>query len=303
MTKHWIAIDWGTSNFRAFLMNENQCVDEISAACGLLNVPDRQFAAALQPLIQLWLDQFPQLPLLMAGMVGSQQGWQEVPYVAIPAGCQQLAQHVAEVKTPWGSLCQIIAGVRGDNAFGLPDVMRGEEVQLVGLTARHPQLFAQGRHWVILPGTHSKHAEMHHGQIQRFSTFMTGEMYAVMLNHSLLGRDLPEATDDISAFSLGVTNSHNAPHLSNALFSARTLRLDGTLTPPQIASYLSGLLIGAELRALTQRQAWIVGSPALTARYIRAASLLGITLHPADGNDCFIHGMAQIYQCLNGELA
>lgn len=91
MHKHWIAIDWGTSNFRAFLMKDSLCVATTHAPCGLLNVPDRQFAAALQPLIQPWLDKYPRLPLLMAGMVGSQQGWLEVPYVALPAGGEQLA--------------------------------------------------------------------------------------------------------------------------------------------------------------------------------------------------------------------
>lgn len=297
MHKHWIAIDWGTSNFRAFLMKDSLCVATTHAPCGLLNVPDRQFAAALQPLIQPWLDKYPTLPLLMAGMVGSQQGWLEVPYVALPAGGEQLAAQVATVNTPWGSPCQIIAGVSGPNAFGLPDVMRGEEVQLTGLAALHPQ----AQHCVILPGTHSKHAFLLNGQIRHFSTFMTGEIYAVMLNHSLLGRDLPEPSDDASAFALGVSHAPAAPFLSNALFSARTLRLDGTLPPADVASYLSGLLIGAELLALPETQAWIVGSPALTERYTRAASQMGISLQPADGNDCFIEGMAAICRSLKGE--
>ena len=301
MKKHWIAIDWGTSNFRAFLMKEHECLDQISAPCGLLHVPDRQFAAALKPLICRWLDEFPQLPVLMAGMVGSQQGWQEVPYVALPAGSRQLAQCTASLETPWGSACRIVAGVSGKNEFGLPDVMRGEEIQLIGLAARHPG--SQDSQYVILPGTHSKHAELHDGEIRQFSTFMTGEIYSVMLSHSLLGRDVPPAPEDEPAFALGVTHAQRAPHLSNALFSARTLRLNGVLAPDQVASYLSGLLIGAELHAVAHKQAWIVGSPALTERYTRAAKQLGITLNSADGNACFIQGMTQIYQCLNGESA
>ncbi|CAM3576381.1 2-dehydro-3-deoxygalactonokinase [Rahnella bruchi] len=298
MKKDWIAIDWGTSNFRAFLMNENLCTDSISAPCGLMQVRDRQFAAALQPLIQPWLDRCTSLPVLMAGMVGSQQGWREVPYVTLPVGYQQLAQHVVAVPTPWGSPCQIVPGAIGNNASGLPDVMRGEEVQLVGLAALYPQR----EHHVILPGTHSKHAVLHHGKIRCFSTFMTGEIYAVMLSHSLLGRDLPQATEENTAFALGVKNAQHAPCLSNALFSARTLRLNDTLAPDQIASYLSGLLIGAELRELPQNEAWIVGSPELTERYTRAGHLLDITLYAADGNDCFTRGMSLIYQSLDGEI-
>lgn len=301
MKNHWIAIDWGTSNFRAFLMKEHECIDSVSAPCGLLHVPDRQFATALRPLIRHWLDEFPQLPLLMAGMVGSQQGWQEVPYVTLPAGSRQLAECTAALETPWGSPCRIVAGVSGMNEFGLPDVMRGEEIQLIGLAALHPG--SQESQYVILPGTHSKHAELHNGEIRQFSTFMTGEIYSVMLSHSLLGRDVPQAPEDPDAFLLGVTQAQRAAHLSNALFSARTLRLNGVLTPAQVASYLSGLLIGAELHAVARKEAWIVGSPALTERYTRAARQLGITLTSADGNACFIQGMTQIYQCLHGESA
>ncbi|MCK2181177.1 2-dehydro-3-deoxygalactonokinase [Hafnia paralvei] len=299
MNNYWIAIDWGTSNFRAFLMNNNQCIDTINAHCGLLSVPDRQFDAALLLLITPWLMKHPNLPILMAGMVGSQQGWQEVPYVALPASYQCFAQQTAQVTTSWGSPCRIVAGASGANAFGLPDVMRGEEVQLIGLAAQ----YSQEQHLVILPGTHSKHATIAHDHILHFNTFMTGEIYAVMLNHSLLGRDLPESDEDHHAFALGVQNAQKAPNLSNALFSARTLKLDGSITPAQVASYLSGLLIGSELSALPGKQAWIVGSATLTERYTRAASLLGITLTPANGDDCFIHGMNTIYQSLTGALA
>lgn len=299
MNNHWIAIDWGTSNFRAFLMNHNQCIDTVSAHCGLLSVPDRQFDAALLPLIAPWLAQYPNLPLLMAGMVGSQQGWQEVPYVELPAGGQRFAQQTAQVVTSWGSPCRIVAGACGVNAFGLPDVMRGEEIQLIGLAALYPQ----ERHRVILPGTHSKHATLEHDRILHFNTFMTGEIYAVMLNHSLLGKDLPEPCEDNPAFALGVQNAQTAPYLSNALFSARTLKLGGVINAAQVASYLSGLLIGSELAALSETQAWIVGSPALSERYTRAASLLGITLISVDGDSCFIHGMNKIYQSLDGAFA
>lgn len=104
--------------------------------------------------------------------------------------------------------------------------MRGEEVQLIGLAAQ----YSQEQHLVILPGTHSKHATIAHDQILHFNTFMTGEIYAVMLNHSLLGRDLPESDEDHHAFALGVQNAQNAPNLSNALFSARTLKLAGSIT-------------------------------------------------------------------------
>lgn len=291
MSKKWIAIDWGTTNFRAFLINHHETEERRSAPLGLLQVTDRRFGATLQSLLNDWLIQHGSLPILMAGMVGSQQGWAEVPYVTLPARAGDFAAHAVEVTTSWGSRCHIVAGATCESEWGFPDVMRGEEVQLLGLAELHPA----ATHRVILPGTHSKHAKLRDGSLIDFSTFMTGELYATLINHSLLGKDLPSCEQNDAAFDLGVANSKKSPFLSHAIFSARTLRLRGTMTPAQVSSYLYGLLIGSELAALEIEEAWVVGSPALTLSYQRAARQCGMSLHAADGSACFVQGLSQIY--------
>lgn len=292
MKKHWIAIDWGTTNFRAFLLNHQQVVDSVSKACGLLAIAKGEFAATLHLHLKPWLDEHGALPIVMAGMVGSQQGWQEVSYVSAPATARTLQEKALSMVTPWGSQAWIIPGVSSTSAFGLPDVMRGEEVQLLGLNALHPA----HEHHVILPGTHSKHALLNEGGMTHFSTFMTGELFSLLSQHSLLGRALPEQQDDSMAFEQGVLTAKAGAPFSHLIFSARTRRLNGEIALSSVHSYLSGLLIGYELSAMpTEKTCWIVGSPALCKRYLQAAKALRIALHTADGNTCFLQGMATLY--------
>ncbi|KFC04471.1 2-dehydro-3-deoxygalactonokinase [Trabulsiella guamensis ATCC 49490] len=289
MKNNWIAIDWGTTNFRAFLLENNQVIDSLSEPCGLLSVQEAQFAAALQCLLSPWLAATPHLPIVMAGMVGSQQGWKNVPYASLPAGAGDLFDGSCTFQTPWGSPAWIIPGVNGTSRYGQPDVMRGEEIQLLGLVAMHPA----ENHLALLPGTHSKHARMHHGEIIDFSTFMTGELFSLLCKQSLLGRDLPQQVPHDASFVFGVeTASQNTP-FSHLIFSARTRRLMGDVAAEHIHSYLSGLLIGYELAEVDVAvPAWVVGSPALTARYLRAAEVTGLTLTAVDGDSCFLRGLA-----------
>lgn len=294
MSKKWIAVDWGTSNFRAWLLQGATVLEQVTHPCGLLHIEKGAFAQTLYARISHWLHEAP--PILMAGMVGSPQGWQAVPYCSLPATAAALAANVACVETPWNSPAWIIPGVSGVSPLGLPEVMRGEEVQLIGLNARAPD----ARH-VILPGTHSKHATLEKGAITAFSTFMTGELFSVLTTHSLLGRDLPEAAAaDDDAFRLGVRYSAlNAP-LSQLLFSARTLRLRGDLPASGVRDYLSGLLIGAELRHCSPNGAEAVGGKGLCQRYHTAAQELGVSLRLHDGDACFLAGMTLIYHTLQG---
>lgn len=287
----WIAVDWGTTNFRAFLLNDQQVIAQHSAPCGLLAVENGAFATTLQRHLSPWLNAYGALPILLAGMVGSQQGWQEIPYVPAPAEGQTLARSAQSIATPWHSPAWIIPGVSGISHFNQLDVMRGEEVQLLGLNALHPA----AHHQVILPGTHSKHASLSHGEITQFSTFMTGELFSLLTQHSLLGRALPEQQESREAFQHGVISaSHNAP-FSHLIFSARTRRLNAEIAPQHLHSYLSGLLIGHELCALNAGStAWVVGSSSLNERYQLAAHARQITLHSADGDACFLRGMAAL---------
>lgn len=292
MTKHWIAIDWGTTNFRAFLLNDQQVIASISKACELLAITKSEFAPTLHQHLEPWLNEHGALPVVMAGMVGSQQGWQEAPYVSTPATAQTLRKNALLMTTPWGSQAWIIPGVSSASAFGLPDVMRGEEVQLMGLNTLHPA----DEVYAILPGTHSKHAQLSGGEITHFSTLMTGELFSLLSQHSLLGRALPEQQDDSTAFVKGVLTAQANVPFSHLIFSARTRRLNNELEPSSIHSYLSGLLIGYELSSMSaEKENWLVGSPALCKRYLHAAKALQISLRTADGDTCFLHGMAALY--------
>lgn len=300
MTRHWIAIDWGTTNFRAFLLNDQQVIASVSKPCGLLAIAKGAFADTLHQHLEPWLEEYGALPVVMAGMVGSQQGWQEVPYVSAPATAHTLRESAFPIATPWGSQAWIIPGVSSASAFGLPDVMRGEEVQLMGLYALHPAL----EHCAILPGTHSKHAQLSRGEITHFSTLMTGELFSLLSQHSLLGRALPEQQDDSAAFVKGVLTAKAGVPFSHLIFSARTRRLNGELEPSSIHSYLSGLLIGNELSGMSaEKECWLVGSPALCERYLCAAKALQIPLRIADGDTCFLQGMAALYSQLQETYA
>jgi 2-dehydro-3-deoxygalactonokinase len=297
MNNNWIAVDWGTTNFRAFLMQGSQQVSRISEACGLLSVEKDQFAPTLQNLLGMWLEQYGNVPIVMAGMVGSQQGWHEVPYAPLPCNAQDLASRTLAFTTPWGSPAWLIPGANGISQFGQPDVMRGEEVQLFGLSALYPA----DEHFALLPGTHSKHAQLRLGEIVSSSTFMTGEIFSLLTQHSILGRALPQQQEDNETFLLGVRTAMQGAPFTHLVFSARTRRLAGEIKEAHIHSYLSGLTIGYELQAIpTGQDAWVVGSPSLTARYQLAASQMSLNLSPANGDDCFIHGLWHLFTQLQG---
>ncbi|WP_413738466.1 2-dehydro-3-deoxygalactonokinase [Sodalis sp. RH21] len=295
MKKNWIAIDWGTTNFRAFLLREGEHIESINQACGLLSVEKQQFAPTLQNLLRQWLLRYGPLPIVMAGMVGSQQGWHDVPYTPLPCGVGELLSRTLAFVTPWGSPAWIVPGVRGMSPYGLPDVMRGEEVQLLGLAALHPA----GGHTVLLPGTHSKHVLMVNERIAASSTFMTGELFSLLSQYSILGKALPEQRESKHAFVHGVATAQCGAPFTHQIFSARTFRLTGDIPETAIRSYISGLLIGYELLSLPeQEQSWVIGSPSLTERYQLASGQMNRNLFAVNGDDCFVSGLDLIFTLL-----
>lgn len=291
MTGQWIAVDWGTTNFRAFLMSESgDCLDTIQAPKGLLSVKHQQFPEEFDGLIHHWTESHGPLPVIMAGMVGSQQGWCEVPYLPAPATISDIAKGSKAVTLLPGIQAKIVAGVLCQNAFGHPDVMRGEEVQLVGLSDHLQQDFT-----AILCGTHSKHAVWKNDQLMHFSTVMTGELYSVLTSHSLLGKALPEQEPDEAVFNKGLDIGISHP-LNHVLFSARSFRLTKDIKETHVHSYISGLLIGHELSKIDeQEEVHLVGSKGLSNRYSNALSYLNIRHQIHDGDQCFLKGMTTIY--------
>ena len=283
-----LALDWGTSSLRAFLMRDGQVIETRHSAHGIqhLPLPGRAgFEQAFAAIAGDWVRQWPQLAVVASGMVGSAQGWREAPYVRCPATVKALAEQNTTVASGLGQDILIAPGVLYDEPGELPDVMRGEEIQIAGALLHYPQ-WAQ-RSLIVLPGTHSKWAQIDDGKIVRFATYLTGELFAVLSAHSILGRLLPaasaasaQAPNDLAAFELGLASARrSAPgDLSHQLFATRTLGLTGRLAPAALADYLSGLLIGHELvsglfaagNELASMPLVMIGEPALCQRYVRS---------------------------------
>ncbi|MDM4765273.1 2-dehydro-3-deoxygalactonokinase [Pelomonas sp. SE-A7] len=280
-----IGLDWGSSSLRAMLIDgQGQVLRQRQSAAGAssLHGGADAFVASLDELIGDWHGTG--VPVLACGMVGSAHGWREVPYAACPADAAQLAAGALAVD--WrGRPVRLLPGLRCD--AGTPDVMRGEETQVLGAVALRPEL-AEGA-CIVMPGTHSKWAQVQGGAVQVFATQMTGELFAVLRKHSVLGRLMAdEATDDLPAFAEGVraARDHGEEGLSHQLFSVRTLGLTGRLAASALPDYLSGLLIGHELRAglrwreqssfLARAPLLLIGEAALCQRYAKALDLFGL---------------------------
>lgn len=270
-----IAVDWGTTALRgALLAADGTVLAEHAAPRGLLSVPPGGWGAAFEAEFGAWLAAHPGLVCLMAGMVGSRQGWAEAAYCRCPAGLADVAAQLCWVQP---GRVAIVPGLCCE-ADGVPDVMRGEETQVFGaLQALGLQVAT-----LVLPGTHSKWVQVQGGRISHFSTHMTGECYALLRSQSILARMLP--ADDGAwvpeAFDAGVARAFDAGGLLHHLFSVRSLALFGRDDGPALASRLSGLLIGEELRAQALpagAPVAVLGSPALAGRYQRALAQRG---HP-----------------------
>lgn len=273
-----IAIDWGTSSLRAYRLDATgNVLAQRSTPAALLACQGR-FEAVLAEQIDGWSDAH----IVMAGMIGSRNGWREVPYVACPAGADAIAAGMLAFEAPALPGRQLfIAPGMSDRAvdlqnIGAPEVMRGEETQVLGLLDDLP---GAGPHTLCLPGTHSKWITVEHGRITRLHTAMTGELYALLTQHSLLGALMDkDAGDDEAAFARGLQTSRGSGGLPNQLFSVRTLGLFGELSGAAAPSYLSGLLVGHELNGLAPAAGTVhlIGSAALTRRYERALAARGL---------------------------
>ncbi|MFJ2321513.1 2-dehydro-3-deoxygalactonokinase [Pseudomonas sp. NPDC087817] len=299
MLAQLIALDWGTTSLRAYkLAADGVVLEQRALSCGIMQLPKTPrvingrectdgFELAFDEVCGDWLDAQPDLPVIACGMVGSAQGWREAAYCETPANVANLGNSLQTVVSLRGTRVHIVPGVIQRSR--LPNVMRGEETQVLGVLQNLP-VEAGSDLLIGLPGSHSKWVEVVDGRITHFDTFMTGEVFAVLSEHSILGRTQQQgATFDGQAFDRGVQVALSADGelgvLSN-LFSARTLGLTGELSPTAQADYLSGLMIGHELAALATVQRhrrnsvhlpWIIliGNAQLCARYSRALDACG----------------------------
>ncbi len=268
-----IGIDWGTSTFRAFRLDADGTVlDRRAAARGILAVEDGRFEEELLRQVGDWLADG-ERQVLMSGMIGSRQGWQEAPYLPCPAGPAEIAAALGTVGCEGADL-RLVPGLTCTDAAGTPEVMRGEETQIVGVLEEMAP-----RALVCLPGSHSKWARIEGGRIVGFATYFTGEAFAALSAHTILARLMRSAPPDPAAFDRGVARAGEPGHLLHHLFGVRTLGLFGRLAETAAASYLSGLLIGHEVRAALPGDGTavhVIGSDELSALYARALTACGV---------------------------
>jgi 2-dehydro-3-deoxygalactonokinase len=275
-----IGIDWGSSSFRAYLMTrEGAILDEVESADGVSTVAPGAFPDTFRCLVGAWLRAHPGLPVIASGMVGSRNGWREASYLPCPADPRDIAAKLITADAG-DRRVHIAPGVSYEDESGQPDVMRGEEIEILGIAHAGPRL-------IVLPGSHSKWASVDEGRILRFKTFVTGELFAAIKDHTLAGAFARGAKSKPpgAAFALGVQRGASAAcgesgsGLIGALFGARSLPLMGKLAEDEAGDYLSGLLIGyeiAEARRLFANEApHVAGVDALVKRYLAAFGALG----------------------------
>jgi 2-dehydro-3-deoxygalactonokinase len=268
-----IGVDWGTTSFRAFRIARDGAIrDRRTALRGLLNVPDNRFADTLREEVGPWLAAGED-HVLLSGMIGSRQGWMEAPYLPCPAGAAEVGAGLMAIEFDWGQV-RVVPGLSATDEAGVAEVMRGEETQVFGVLAA-----MGGSGLACLPGTHSKWVRVEDGRIVGFTTHMTGEAFGALRGHTILGRMMREGPADGAPFDAGVSRSGEPGGLLHHIFGARSLVLAGELAETDAAAYLSGILIGHEVRAaLAGRHGevvHIIGAPELTMLYARAISAQG----------------------------
>jgi 2-dehydro-3-deoxygalactonokinase len=287
----WIAVDWGTSNLRAFAMGgDGRILDEVTSDEGMGKLTREGFEPALLRLIGPWLTGRP--PVVACGMVGSRQGWCEAPYRTVPCLPVDRAALVSAPTTDPRLRVSIAPGLKQTNPA---DVMRGEETQIAGALQLKP-----GYDGVFcLPGTHSKWVHVSAGEVVSFQTFMTGEMFALLSEASVLRHGMQGEGWDDAAFNAAVTDALSRPErLGSRLFSLRAEALIAGLSPQAARARLSGLLIGTELAAakpywLGQRVT-LIGAEKLSAAYASALGQQGVEAQCLSATDCTLAGLASL---------
>lgn len=284
MTDRFIAVDWGTSNRREYLMQGGEVLATSRDDRGIIEMGGRGYEEAVASIRSAHGD----LPVLIAGMAGSNRGWREAPYADAPASAADIARQLLWVEP---GRTAIVPGVAWRDRDA-PSVMRGEEVQLFGAVAAG---LVPPTALVAQPGTHNKWVEMRDGAIGRFTTLMTGEMFALLKQHSILSAQLTAEITPGPAFLEGVRHAQDRP-LPSALFGARAATLLGFRGQEDTSDYVSGLLIGTDVGSadVQGREAYILSDETLGGLYTAAVAELGGTAHLVDTVSAFTAGMALI---------
>ena len=295
----FIAGDWGTTHGRLMLCDAQGKLLDTRTVPGASEARGR-FAAVFDGAVADWQAAYGELPAALCGMAGSTIGWLEAPYLPCPADLTELGDALSSPRPG----VFIVPGMRCTNPLGAPDVMRGEETQLLGACELDAAV-ANGRQLVCLPGTHTKWASLHEGVLQEFITAPTGELFGLLCEHSVLVRDQATAIEHHAVdFERGLAESaHHAGALLHQVFQVRSLRMDRQLSAEGAASWVSGLLIGADvggaLKLFDTHEAapvYVVGAPRLIESYSRALSRRGRKAVGIEGDRASLAGLAQVFR-------
>lgn len=295
-----IAVDWGTTNLRAYLLDHQGQPQALrQSKQGILSVASHQFEGVLKHLLSDWLR--PGVPVLMSGMVGSRGAWHEVPYLEAPLELDKLGAHLHWLTTDWPGPLAIVPGVSSVGQGGFYDVMRGEETQLLGAWDWLQDQGDQATETLCcLPGTHCKWVPLRQGRIDSFSTTFSGELFARLNDESSLVRGLPTSTElNESAFLNGVSLSHQSGGLLHHLFSCRSRYIQGELAADQVRDYLSGIVIGHDIRSMLETHAYprdvlLIGSHGLCQRYQLALHHEGVSSRFLDAGEASVRGLKRL---------
>ena len=293
----FIVADWGTTRFRGYLVEGETILDRVSSDEGVSALKSGEHRDVFLRQCGRWLEAEPDAPVLLVGMVGSREGWVVAPYATCPADAAEIARSMIPVDLGGGRQAHIVPGLTCEPAPGAADVMRGEETLVLGAGV------ADGV--VCLPGTHPKWVEMRGGEIARFATYMTGEMYALLREHSMIGRPATEPGDP-AGFERGLkaarrNEGDQRVGLLHLLFAARAAVVSGRMDPSLLGPYLSGLLTGDEIAgALAQfpgtSSVTIVADSPRADLYVDALGRRGITTKVRAPQEALIAGLARIVQ-------
>jgi len=299
----FVAGDWGTSNLRLFLCDADGVSLDMLTGPGAAAAAGR-FPQVLASMTARWNEVHGELPAILCGMVGSSFGWVHTPYVPCPANPEQIAQACVTLQP--GTLD--VPGLSCINLFKAPDFLRGEETQVLGALHLDERLRA-GCRVICLPGTHTKWVVVQDGSVREFLTSPTGEIFAVLREHSVLIRGGTGSDTDMEAFQKGLERFHELPdtQVLHRLFESRSRQLSGELGPDAAAAHMSGMLVASDvhgaLRALSgslsTREVVLVGAPSLTRLYARACAQSGFATRSVDGTEASLQGLWHIRRRLS----
>ena len=313
----FIAGDWGTTNLRLYLCQHksSQSLNILATQTGPgVAQVEGDFEQIFFDLAGHWFEEYGSMPVILSGMVGSNIGWHPAPYIDCPASAEQIVSGRTVFKAR-GIEFSIISGLRTINPLGTPDLMRGEELQLLGWMGGTLDIEAETEtaQLVVLPGTHNKWALVRGGKIETFVTALTGELYSLLQNHSVLIANAESAdfSDEVFMQGVKVATTLESGQLLQALFATRSRQVLGELSELHASSYLSGLLIGSDMvgsLALMEKQMGVIssvdliGDSVLSRCYQLALQSVGIKAELRDAAQIAISGYEAIYEALYPSL-